>query len=73
MIVYLDEYRKARLIGDRHPETPDGTDRAATALVSNVFQFRHPCKMHTGPGRAGLVQADIEEDLDRIYALASQS
>ena len=73
MVVYLDEYRKARLIGDRHPETPDDIDAAATALVSNVFQFRHPCKMHTGPGRAGLVQADVEEDLDRIYALASQS
>lgn len=73
MVVYLDEYRKARLIGDRHPETPVGIDRATTALVSNVFQFRHPYKTHTAPGKAGWVHADLDEDLDRIYALASQS
>lgn len=76
MLIYLDEYRKARAkraaLQDRQGEVQEYIDAGAIATVSAIFCFRHPRELSPElPEDLGSV--DLDQFLDRIYALASQS
>lgn len=73
MILYLDDYRKARLVQDDQEETGEGADTSAAAPACNVFQFRHPGAARPEAAKAETVWGGLEQDLDFVYALASQS
>jgi hypothetical protein len=75
MLIYLDEYRKARArcpaVRDRHGEGGDYVNAGAIASVSAMFCFQHPYKLSPELPEDP-TSVDLDKVLDRIHALATQ-
>jgi hypothetical protein len=76
MLIYLDEYRKAKAtraataVQDPYEEERAGVDPGAIATVSAIFCFQHPAEL--SPELPEDLTSVDQRVLDRIYALASQ-
>ena len=75
MVIYLDEYRKAKAIRvaeqERHGEDRECIDTSAIATVAAIFCFQQPCELSPELPEDP-ASADLDGVLDRIHALASQ-